>query len=86
MGKIFENIDFSGTWQIIESYPEWFGAKGDGITNDTDSIQKCCDFTSLIKGKVVCNQVYLIDTINIKNITITNTARSNYYNQKYKCI
>lgn len=82
LGKIFENIDFSGTWQIIESYPEWFGAKGDGITNDTDSIQKCCDFTSLIKGKVVCNRVYLIDTINIKNITITNTARSNYYNQK----
>lgn len=30
----------------------------------------------------MCNQVYLIDTINIKNITITNTARSNYYNQK----
>ena len=42
--KIFSSeIIISGTWDVAEAYPEWFGAKGDGITNDVASIQKTID-------------------------------------------
>ena len=40
--KIFEaNTTLTGTWDVNEAYPEWFGAKGDGMTDDTKSIRQC---------------------------------------------
>ena len=42
--QIFDaNSELSGLWNISESYAEWFGAKGDGITNDHDAIVKSLD-------------------------------------------
>lgn len=41
--KISSNINIIGTCSNSILYPEWFGAKGDGITNDLKSIQNAVD-------------------------------------------
>lgn len=44
--KIFNSdISVAGDWDIEEAYPEWFGAKADGITDSSDSI--LCMFNSV---------------------------------------
>ena len=49
--KIFgSNTTLSGTWNVYEAYPEWFGAKGDGITDDTISFTKCLQYFKNVKG------------------------------------
>ena len=43
--KIFgEGVKLGGTWNVRESYPEWFGAKGDGVTDDKKAIQRVLDY------------------------------------------
>ena len=50
--KIFDvNITFAGTWNAKKAFVEWFGAKGDGIADDTIPIQKTIDFA--INGNIV---------------------------------
>lgn len=80
--KIF-NIDviLSGVWNIVESYPEWFGAVGNGINDDTQSTQKALDFASIAKGKLKFNnKKYCINSINICHpIEIKGTNNKNGY-------
>lgn len=38
-----EEVLLSGVWKAQEAYPEWFGAQGDDISDDTKSIQKMLD-------------------------------------------
>lgn len=55
--KIFNtSITFDGTWNIKTIYPQWFGAKGDGITNNTDSLLSWLEFP--VKNKTIPEGIY----------------------------
>lgn len=50
------DVSVSGTWNVKEAYPEWFGAKGDMISDDREAIQKAVNF-----GKtIILNGNYLV--------------------------
>ena len=55
--KIFgENLSLGGTWMIEEAYPQWFGALGNGINDDTKAIQKTINTfsnISFVKGTYI---------------------------------
>lgn len=80
--KIFEpsNLEISGTWNITESYPEWFGAVGDGVKDCTVAIQKTIDS---FRGKIqLCPHTYLVSsTIKLKSERILNGVGSGAYFQ-----
>lgn len=57
--KIFNSdISVAGDWDIEEAYPEWFGAKADGITDSSDSI--LCMFNSVFQSFKFTNGIYCI--------------------------
>lgn len=60
---------------IINDYvnPEMFGAKGDGITNDTIPFTNACTYSKNIIG----NGLYLINTISLNNVNIKCNIKTN---------
>lgn len=77
------NVSIRGTWKNDIYYVEWFGAKGDGVTDDTKSIQSALDVSYLselpIQKIIQLNGEYLItDTLNIyNNTTVRGTGAFN---------
>ena len=44
-----ERLNLYGTWTTSTFYPEWFGAIGDGISDDTAAIQRVLDLGDNVK-------------------------------------
>ena len=61
--RIFnEKITLAGTWNVAEAYPEWFGAVGNGVNDDIQSIQRCIDFSLKLHIPTVLNKSYYISS------------------------
>ena len=65
--KIFNtNVTLSGTWNVVDIYSEWFGAKGDGTTDDTKALQNALDINTSFgqKNVFISSGIYLISSNN----------------------
>ena len=57
--RIFgNNLTISGVWNINESYAEWWGAAGDGLTEDTQALHNAMKMAKVVSLKE--NAKYLI--------------------------
>lgn len=72
------DITLAGTWSITEVYPEWFGAKSDGIIDCAPAINKIVSLNAINKKIVFSQGTYKVNsTINLvgkKSIHIIGTA------------
>lgn len=59
--QIFENITISGLWNCDHAYFEWFGALGDGRTDDRAHIQEALD-SSTFPDFFLLNKTYMINS------------------------
>lgn len=46
---ILKNVKVEGTFNVEESYPEWLGAVGNGVHDDTEYLQQSLDYFSTVK-------------------------------------
>lgn len=53
--NILDDCSVKGTWNTSNWYAEWFGAKGDGITDDTEAVQRLLNISINVKNiKINC--------------------------------
>lgn len=91
---IFDNITFSGTWNTVNIYPEWFGAIGNSITSlgivevdSTKSLQNCIQYCKNNKrGCINIRGFYkLTETLYIpNNISIIGNTNVSIYSDLKK--
>ena len=74
----------AGTWNTDYTYPEWFGVKGDGITDDTANISKCLNST-ISKNVKFCQANYLITGLITINDSTTSKSVVGNAETVFKC-
>ena len=74
--EILKVIILLGDWNVAEGYPEWFGAVGDGVTDDYIPLQKSIDyFKSIYISKVYNTNKPLVFQNNYKRLHGGGTLR-----------
>lgn len=58
--RIFDKNRYAGRLDNVETYPEWFGAVGDGDTDDTKPIQDAMDVSNRVAG--LADKIYAVKT------------------------
>ena len=67
------DVRLAGTWAVNGFYPEWFGAKGDGVSDDTKAVQKVAAIESSIV--LPLNRKYKVSsTIEVNNSIFGNNS------------
>lgn len=77
-----DELDLKGTWLVEKSYPQWFGAKGDGKTDDNDAFQKLLNIISQtnINNVFIPQGIYNVKQLKItKNSTLISGDESTYW-------
>ena len=54
------DLVLEGSWNISLAFPEWFGARGDGINDDRMAIQKCINTFDVVH---FLNKSYLLNSL-----------------------
>lgn len=60
VSRIFSNNVYDGLINVPEAYPEWFGAEGNGLTDDTRAIQDALNVSNTVSG--INGKVYAVRT------------------------
>lgn len=60
VSRIFSNNVYDGLINVPEAYPEWFGAEGNGLTDDTRAIQDALNVSNTVSG--ISGKVYAVRT------------------------
>ena len=58
--RIFDNNVYDGIIDVAQAYPEWFGAEGNGLTDDTRAIQDALNVSNTVSG--ISGKVYAVRT------------------------
>lgn len=67
------NVNFNGLMRNSECYPEWWGAKGDGVTDDAAAINRCI-YCACHTPVVLTAENYLVSTTVGPDYKVKNTA------------
>lgn len=62
VGIFGTDITFAGTWKVKEVYPDWWGAKGDDMTDDTAAFTAMASFVTAMDGcrVFIPSKIYLV--------------------------